>query len=797
MAFDYSNSFAGINNAINSFGKTLEERRQRQTLASLGKQAIDGDYNAAAAAAFASGDAGTGLGLLKLGQTQKEQAAGRQLLQSWGIGGSSLPAPNTTSPAPAAPVSGTSDLIQNESGGNWAAQNNAVGAGGARGHFGRAQFGQARLQEAAAAGAIPQGTTPQQFMQSPELQKRAEAWHFGDIDNKIAANGFDRLVGQTINGVPITIAGLRNVAHLGGTQGMKRFIETGGRYNPSDANGTSLMDYLQMGARSSNGVRTASADAPAPGAAYASQNTGATGFAVPPGAQPAPAISIDPNSNDAGSRTFLQSQVMSPLAALGMAPAPQAAPQTAPQTAPMPPRRPADLAPSQPAEAAPAATAAPAQPVSGDDPAKLRADADYYERTNPEAARQLRARADAMEAAASRGSQAAPAQIGMNGRTFDAISAGQPLDPAFKSEGVSQPWMGSALAPQREASPQVAATLDPRADQTPGTGRPTQGFAVPQGQASSPSVTDDKDVRLWQDRYSAAAATNNERAMAIAKQRLEMAVKAAERRMDVEKPTDVQRNYAAAVKQGYQGTLFDYQQALRSKTEVNIDQKGQTKFEEEFGKAQAKRWNDYIAEGDVAQGRLADIQTLREASRRLGSQGSSANLKATIGPYAESLGINVDGLPDIQLYESITQRLAPTLRAPGSGSTSDIEFKGFQRAIGPLSNNPAAREMILDTFEAASRNDLARANIGSRLATGEIDRGQAERELRALPNPMEAFREFRKQNPDLVGQAIKESGARNAAEKRDPVRVTSPDEARKLPSGTRIILPDGRQGQVP
>jgi hypothetical protein len=38
-----------------------------------------------------------------------------------------------------------------------------------------------------------------------------------------------------------------------------------------------------------------------------------------------------------------------------------------------------------------------------------------------------------------------------------------------------------------------------------------------------------------------------------------------------------------------------------------------------------------------------------------------------------------------------------------------------------------------------------------------------------------------------------------AAEPRvgQPVRVGSPDEARRLPSGTPIILPDGTQGRVP
>lgn len=39
-----------------------------------------------------------------------------------------------------------------------------------------------------------------------------------------------------------------------------------------------------------------------------------------------------------------------------------------------------------------------------------------------------------------------PGQPSMSGRTFDAVTAGQPLDPVFMSEGTSQPWMGSALA---------------------------------------------------------------------------------------------------------------------------------------------------------------------------------------------------------------------------------------------------------------------------------------------------------------------------------------------------------------
>jgi len=136
-----------------------------------------------------------------------------------------------------------SSLIQNESGGNWQAQNDVPGSGG-RGHFGRLQFSRGRLADAMRAGVIPEGTTPEQFMASPEMQQRVEAWHFSDIDRFISSQGLDRYEGQVISGLPVTRQGMHAVAHLGGNAGLRRFLESGGEYNPADAFGTRLSDYL-------------------------------------------------------------------------------------------------------------------------------------------------------------------------------------------------------------------------------------------------------------------------------------------------------------------------------------------------------------------------------------------------------------------------------------------------------------------------------------------------------------------------------------------------------------------------
>lgn len=133
-------------------------------------------------------------------------------------------------------------LLTTESGGNWGADNGI-------GYVGRLQFGTERLADAA--NALGLGTIDKEaFKNDPALQRRVEDWHFSDIDRRINAAGLDRYIGQVVGGVPVTRSGMIAMAHLGGFKGMKRFLETGGAYNPSDANGTSLSDYGTIHAQS-------------------------------------------------------------------------------------------------------------------------------------------------------------------------------------------------------------------------------------------------------------------------------------------------------------------------------------------------------------------------------------------------------------------------------------------------------------------------------------------------------------------------------------------------------------------
>lgn len=94
------------------------------------------------------------------------------------------------------------------------------------------QFGDARLADYKKANKAK--FTTDQFKNDPALQSKVFEWHISDIDKTIASiPGSDKM----------SLDGLRAVAHLGGKNGMKKFVKSGGTYNPSDDFDTSLSDY--------------------------------------------------------------------------------------------------------------------------------------------------------------------------------------------------------------------------------------------------------------------------------------------------------------------------------------------------------------------------------------------------------------------------------------------------------------------------------------------------------------------------------------------------------------------------
>lgn len=124
------------------------------------------------------------------------------------------------------------NLARTESGGNYSVVNS-------EGYGGKYQWGKDRLSDYNQS--TGQDISFEQFVGTPAIQEQAQAWHVADIDKNLG-----KYVGTVINGVPMSLNALRAMAHLGGTGGAIRFVNSGGKFNPKDSNGTSLADYARI-----------------------------------------------------------------------------------------------------------------------------------------------------------------------------------------------------------------------------------------------------------------------------------------------------------------------------------------------------------------------------------------------------------------------------------------------------------------------------------------------------------------------------------------------------------------------
>ena len=124
-----------------------------------------------------------------------------------------------------------SALRASESGGNASIVNS-------EGYGGLYQWGPNRLADWNRA--TGQNVTMAQFLGDASIQERAQDWHENDILGQLGG-----YVGRTVNGQVLDEAALIGMAHLGGVGGARRYIETGGAYDPADSNGTKLSDYAR------------------------------------------------------------------------------------------------------------------------------------------------------------------------------------------------------------------------------------------------------------------------------------------------------------------------------------------------------------------------------------------------------------------------------------------------------------------------------------------------------------------------------------------------------------------------
>ena len=156
----------------------------------------------------------------------------------------------------------------------------------------------------------------------------------------------------------------------------------------------------------------------------------------------------------------------------------------------------------------------------------------------------------------------------------------------------------------------------------------------------------------------------------------------------------------------------------------------------------ASRIGDIAAEGQSAGRLMGDLQALSDLAGQINT-GKGAELLNRFGPYAEMVGVSIEGLPEMQAYQAIVDRLAPQMRAPGAGATSDFDARQFLSSLPNLARTPEGNAIINETLQSVQRQKIAASEIAGQALRGEIAWQEAERKIAALSNPYETFNKMR------------------------------------------------------
>lgn len=181
-------------------------------------------------------------------------------------------------------------------------------------------------------------------------------------------------------------------------------------------------------------------------------------------------------------------------------------------------------------------------------------------------------------------------------------------------------------------------------------------------------------------------------------------------------------------------------------------------FQGAAGKEMAKIYGGYIEEGQKAAAASVDVGRLSELSEVVGS-GAATAWMATAGPYLKSLGIEPRGLSDIQAFEAVINKMAPTLRPVGSGATSDRDMAIFMSSLPSLSQTREGRAAIISHIQRLQEYSLRRAQIASGAMTGQLSPQEAQAEISKLQAPMFARGKQQPQQGGSSSPAVRQSAA--------------------------------------
>jgi hypothetical protein len=141
-----------------------------------------------------------------------------------------------------------------------------------------------------------------------------------------------------------------------------------------------------------------------------------------------------------------------------------------------------------------------------------------------------------------------------------------------------------------------------------------------------------------------------------------------------------------------------------------------------LAKNEAEQWGGFLEAGSKAASVIPDITMLGELLAM-----------APSGPVQGRLAQTFSGFNNAaDAAKAIINRLAPSMRVAGSGSTSDIEVKMMMDSLGSLINQSGANALIHQAFKAKLNLDIQRQSIVRKVQSRTLTADQGREELNKL-----------------------------------------------------------------
>jgi hypothetical protein len=182
------------------------------------------------------------------------------------------------------------------------------------------------------------------------------------------------------------------------------------------------------------------------------------------------------------------------------------------------------------------------------------------------------------------------------------------------------------------------------------------------------------------------------------------------------KPSSLRGDYEYAMadrrKRGQPETPFEQwaiQQAQAKAIQVNMPQEREKKL---FGEVDVERVKEFSTAASASRN---FAQTAEAINALLAGKGGGEVVR--IGTDIQrALGIQNETVSAQDLAKALGVRAATTVRAPGSGSTSNIEFNAYMQAIPTLQNSQEGRALMTSYARSRAARDAKLADYARGLA---------------------------------------------------------------------------------